>query len=84
MALTIKSRQVLIDFEKTDTLSLEILDEQTLTRKTTNAINTVWASTPEPKTPLLVLKTATLLCNGGLLLKLNTTEAVTWLRKGET
>ena len=80
----IKRRQVLIDFEKTDDLSLDILDERTLTRKATDTINTVWASTPEPKSPRPTLKSATLLHNGGLLLELDSPEAVDWLRKSET
>ena len=71
----IKRRQVLIDFEKIDNLSLDNLDERTLTRKATDAINT----SPRP-----TLKSATLLHNGDLPLELDSPEAVDWLRKSET
>ena len=80
----IKHRQVLIDFEKTDDLSLDIVDERTLMRKATNTINTVWASTPEPKSLRPTLKSATLLHNDGLLLELDSPEAIDWLRKSKT
>jgi hypothetical protein len=81
--IEIKRRQVLIDFEKTEELSLDNLDERTLMRKATDAIITVWASTPEPKPLHPTLKAATLLRNGGLLLEIDSSEAADWLRTRE-
>jgi len=78
----IKRRQVLIDFDRMGDMSLETMDEATLTRKTNDALNTVWAAAPEPKLPHPKLKTATLMRNGGLLLELDSSETAEWL-KGE-
>ena len=79
----IKKRQALIDFERTNTLSLENLDERTLARKATDSIATVWASAHEPKPNRPVLKTTILMRNGGLLLKLDSSDALDWLHKDE-
>ena len=76
----IKRRQVLIDFDRTEDMNLESMDETTLARKTNDALNTVWAATPEPKLPRPKLKTATLMRNGGLLLEFDSSEAAEWLK----
>ena len=76
----IKRRQVLIDFDRTEDMNLEAMDEATLTRKTTDALNTIWAAASEPKLPRPKLRAATLLRNGGLLLELDSSEAAEWLK----
>ena len=76
----IKRRQVLIDFEKTDDLQLETMNEVTLNRKATDAIRTCLAVATDPKPAEAKLKTGTLLRNGGLLLELNSDEAAQWLK----
>ena len=77
----IKKRQVLIEFELSDDLALDNLDEPTLARKMIDSINTVWASAPEPRPDKPKLKTTTLLRNGGLLLELNSPTSAAWVRK---
>ena len=74
----IKRRQVLIDFEKTEDLELGIMDEKTLHRKATDALNTCLAVSEH--TGVVKLKAGTLLRNGGLLLELNSDEAAGWLK----
>ena len=76
----IKRRQVLIDFDRTEDMYLETMDETTLTRKVNDALNTVWAAAPEPKLPRPKLRAVTLMRNGGLLLELGSSEAAEWLR----
>lgn len=78
----IKRRQVLVDFEKTEELQLEVMDEKTLTRKATDALYTVFAAATGPKPDEVKLKSGVLLRNGGLLLELNSSEAANWLRSG--
>ena len=77
----IKKRQVLIDFDRTAELDLDIMDTVTLARKVNDAINTAWAITPEPR-PLNCpkLKASTLLRNGGLLLEFDLESSADWLR----
>lgn len=75
----IKSRQVLINFDRTANADLDNLDEPTLTRKARDALNTSWAATDDPKPLLPKLKSSTLLHNGNLLLELDTAEAAEWL-----
>lgn len=65
-------------------MNLEAMNETTLSRKTIDALNTVWAATPEPKLPHPKLKTATLMRNGGLLLELDSPEAAEWLKGDDT
>ena len=79
----IKRRQVLIDFEKTEELQLEVMDEKTITRKATDALYTVFAAATNPKPAEVKLKSGILLRNGGLLLELNSDEAAHWLRSSE-
>ena len=79
----IKRRQVLIDFEKTGELQLEVMDEKTLTRKATDALYTVFAAATGPKPTEVKLKSGILLRNGGLLLELSSDEAARWLRSEE-
>jgi hypothetical protein len=79
----IKRRQVLINFIRTNDMALETFDERTLSRKATDAINTIWAATEDPKPALPKLKAATLLRNGGLLLELNSATSADWLREPE-
>ena len=76
----IKRRQVLIDFDRTEDMNLETMDEATLTRKTTDALSTIWAAAPEPKISHPKLKATTLMRNGGLLLELDSSEAAEWLK----
>ena len=76
----IKRRQVLVDFEKTEELQLNIMDEKTLTRKATDAMYMVFAAATDPKPAEVKLKSGILLRNGGLLLELNSDEAAHWLR----
>ena len=80
----IKKRQVLIDFDRTNNLSLENLDERTLARKSKDSIATIWASAPEPKPQRPILKSSTLMRNGGLLLELDSSESSDWLREDST
>ena len=79
----IKRRQVLVDFKKTESLQLEIMDEKTMTRKAGDAIRTIFAVASEPKPVEVKLKSGTLLRNGGLLLELNSDEAANWLKSDE-
>ena len=76
----IKRRQVLIDFEKTEELQLEMMNEETLNRKATEALRTSFLVATDPKPAEVKLKTGTLLRNGGLLLELNSDEAAHWLK----
>jgi hypothetical protein len=79
----IKARQVLIDFDKTGNMDLDVMDERTLTRKATDALSTVWAAITDPTVPRPTLKSATLMRNGGLLLELDSPEAANWLKGDE-
>jgi len=79
----IKRRQVLIDFERTTNMNLDAMDEYTLSRKANDSVNTIWAATTEPKPPRPKLKAATLMRNGGLLLELDSSEAVDWLKRDD-
>ena len=58
----IKKRQVLINFEKTEDLELEIMDERTLNRKVADAIHTCLAISEHPTD--VKIKAGTLLRNG--------------------
>jgi len=62
-------------------MNLDVMDEYTLSRKATDSIKTIWAATTEPKPPHPKLKAATLMCNGGLLLELDSPKAVDWLKR---
>lgn len=79
----IKKRQVLINFQRTEGLVLDVMNETTLSRKADDSLRTTWAATSSPKPNVVKLKMATLLRNGGLLLELNTPEAAQWLTSGE-
>jgi hypothetical protein len=76
----IKRRQVLIDFEKTEELQLEVMDEKTITRKAADALRTIFAVATDPKPAEVKLKSGTLLRNGGLLIELNSNDAACWLK----
>ena len=76
----IKRRQVLVDFEKTEELQLEVMDEKTLTRKATDVLYMVFAAATGPKPDEVKLKSGILFRNGGLLLEPNSNEAAHWLR----
>ncbi|KAF9789347.1 hypothetical protein BJ322DRAFT_1018027 [Thelephora terrestris] len=76
----IKKRQVLIDFDNDENPSLEVLNEETLTRKAKDALNATWVAATDPKPERPVLRTITLLKNGGLLLELDSTDSADWLR----
>jgi len=79
----IKRRQVLVDFEKTENLQLEVMDEKTITRKAADALREIFAAEKGPKPTEVKLKSGTLLRNGGLLLELNSDEAARWLRSDD-
>ena len=70
---------MLIEFDRSQDLQLENMSDTVLTRKTIDAINTVWAATPTPKPALPTVKAAVLLRNGGLLVELDRAEAADWL-----
>ena len=74
----IKKQQVLIEFNNAD-LQLENMSDTVLGRKAKDAIATAWAIAPEPKPTLPGVKAAVLLRNGGLLLKMDSTEVAEWL-----
>lgn len=76
----IKRRQVLVDFKRTEELTLEAMNEETLSRKAKDSLRTTWTTAPSPKPENIKLKSITLLRNGGLLLELDTPEAASWLR----
>ena len=76
----IKQRQVLINFSNSPDLNLDILDEDTLSRKALDSLNTTWAASPDPKPEHPKLRSATLLRNGGLLLELDSAEVAEWLK----
>ena len=80
----IKRKQVLIDFARTGDMALEIMDEETLTRKVKDSLITTWSTAPEPKPASISLKSSTLLRNGGLLLEMDTAEAAMWLKNEDT
>ena len=80
----IKRRQVLIDFARTEDMALEVMNEETLTRKVKDSLITTWTTAPEPKPASINLKSSTLLRNGGLLLEMDSTEAATWLKNEDT
>ena len=79
----IKKRQVLIDFDRTQELHLEEMNEVVLARKAKDAISTAWAVSPDPKPTIPKIKAATLMRNGGLLLELDKAEAAEWLCKDD-
>jgi len=76
----IKRRQVLVDFNRTEDLTLDAMDEETLSRKANDSLRMTWAAAQAPKPLSIKLKSVTLLRNGGLLLELDSPEAATWLR----
>ena len=80
----IKRRQVLIDFARTEDMALEVMNEDTLTRKVKDSLITTWTTAPDPKPASINLKSSTLLRNGGLLLEMDTAEAATWLKNNDT
>jgi len=80
----IKRRQVLIDFKHTEDLVLDMMDEETLSRKAEDSLRTTWAAVLTPKPTSVKLKSTTLLRNGGLLIELDTSEAAQWLKSVET
>ena len=75
----IKKRQVLIEFDGSQDLQLENMDETVLARKVKDAINTTWAASTAPKPDIPQIKAAVLMRNGGLLLELDRAEAAEWL-----
>ena len=80
----IKCKQVLIDFARTEDMALEVMDEETLTRKVKDSLIATWTTAPEPKPTSVNLKSSTLLRNGGLLLEMGSTEAAEWLKNDDT
>ena len=79
----IKRKQVLIDFARTEDMALDVMDEETLTRKVKDSIIATWTTAPEPKPTSVNLKSSTLLRNGGLLLEMGSAEAAEWVRSGD-
>jgi len=79
----IKHKQVLIDFARTGDMALEVMNEETLTRKVKDSLVMTWTTTPEPKPTLVKLKSSTLLRNRGLLLEMDTAEAAEWLKNDD-
>ena len=75
----IKRRQVLIEFDWNLDLQLKKMSETVLSEKAKDAINTVWAASPNPKPELPRVKGVVLLCNRGLLLELNTVAVADWI-----
>jgi len=73
----IKKRQVLINFEKTEELQLEMMNEKTLLRKATDALLTCYAIATDSRPSEAKIKSGTLLRNGGLLLT-GCTEPFLW------
>jgi len=59
------------------------MEESTLSRKANDALNTIWVAATDPKPPHPKLRTVTLMRNGGLLLKLDSSEAAEWLKRDE-
>ena len=55
------------------------MSEVVLARKAKDAINTVWAASPEPKPSLPKVRAAVLLRSGGLLLELDSAVAAEWM-----
>ena len=76
----VKKRQVLIDFSADQ--NLDVMNQDTLARKATDAINTAWVISPEPK-PVSQpkIRDATLMRNGGLLLEFDSEASANWLRE---
>ena len=75
----IKKRQVLIDFRSTQDLQLDNMDETVLAHKVNDAVKTTWAAMAKPKPEIPKIKAAVLMCNGSLLLKLDSPKSANWL-----
>ena len=75
----IKKKQVLVDFSAN--LNLDVMNQDTLSRKAADAVNTAWAiSDPKPSSQPKI-KAATLMRNGGLLLEFDSEASANWLRE---
>ena len=59
------------------------MDKKTLNHKATDTLRTCFAVETDTRLTEVGLKTGTLLCNGGLLIELNSDEAANWLRSDD-
>ncbi|KIO12022.1 hypothetical protein M404DRAFT_125521 [Pisolithus tinctorius Marx 270] len=74
---TIKERQLLIDPNS----SHPVLDSTTMRENIINAIKQALDATDQVDGPEIQLKSITRLCNNSILLKLNSQEAVKWIKE---